>query len=54
MSQQEMAGMLGTVREVVSRSLRELKERGIIGIRENRIVVLDVTALRALAEGGIY
>jgi len=54
MSQQEMAGILGTVREVVSRSLRELKERGIIGIRENRIVVLDVTALRALAEGGIY
>jgi CRP-like cAMP-binding protein len=53
-SQQDMAGILGTVREVVSRSLKELKERGIIGVRQNRIVILDVNALRALAEGGIY
>lgn len=53
LSQQDMAGILGTVREVVSRSLKDLKERGIIGIKQNRIVILDVNALHLIAEGGI-
>jgi len=41
MTQQEMAARLGTVREVVSRALRALEDRGVIRIQRHRIVILD-------------
>ncbi len=46
LTQQEMAAMVGTVREMVSRSLRELEERGIIRIDRHRIVILNKEALK--------
>ena len=54
LSQQEMAGILGTVREVVARSIRVLKESGIIGEKQNRIVIMDIKSLRTVAEGGLF
>ncbi len=48
LTQQEMAAMVGTVREVVSRSLRALEEEGAIRVDRNRIVVLDREALEAM------
>ena len=45
LTQQEMAAMVGTVREMVSRSLKLLEERGIIRIDRHRIVILDKKVL---------
>jgi CRP/FNR family transcriptional regulator, dissimilatory nitrate respiration regulator len=51
-TQQELAEELGTVREVVVRALRTLREEGIIAAeRRNRFRVLDSERLRALAGG---
>ena len=49
LSQQEMAAMVGTVREMASRSLRELEERGVIRMDRHRIVILDKKALEKVA-----
>jgi CRP/FNR family cyclic AMP-dependent transcriptional regulator len=48
-SQQELAEAVGTVREVVVRSLRELRQDGVLATRRSRIVILDPE--RLLAEG---
>lgn len=40
-TQQEMASMIGTVREIVSRSLRELEETGAISLRRNQIIIAN-------------
>ncbi|MBI4303151.1 MAG: Crp/Fnr family transcriptional regulator [Chloroflexi bacterium] len=40
-TQQEMASMIGTVRELVSRSLRELEEMDAISLNRNQIVITD-------------
>ncbi len=48
LTQQEMAAMVGTVREVVSRSLRVLEDEGAIRLDRNRVVVLDRDALEAM------
>lgn len=40
-TQQEMASMIGTVREMVSRSLRELETMGAISLRHNQIIITD-------------
>lgn len=46
-----VAEELGTVREVLGRNLRTLRDRGLITIDENGgIVIVDPTGLRALAE----
>ena len=50
LTQEEMASRLGTVREVVGRSLRALAAEGIIEFQRNRIVVLDRARLEAEAE----
>ncbi|MGQ9731426.1 MAG: Crp/Fnr family transcriptional regulator [Candidatus Zipacnadales bacterium] len=46
LTQEEMAARLGTVREMVGRSLRSLEDEGLIRIERHRIVLLDVDGLR--------
>lgn len=46
-SQQDLADMLGTARETVSRSLSVLAEQGLIAVRRNRIEILDAKELES-------
>lgn len=41
LTQQEMAARLGTVREMIGRSLKQLESRGLIKTERGRIVILD-------------
>jgi CRP/FNR family transcriptional regulator len=50
LTQDEMASRLGTVREVVGRSLRSLTAAGIIEIDRHRIIILDPDRLADEAE----
>ncbi len=50
LTQQEMAAMAGTAREVVGRSLKSLKERGAIRLEHHRIVITDKEALKDMVE----
>jgi CRP/FNR family transcriptional regulator len=45
-TQEQLAARLGTVREVVSRSLRELEKSGAIRIEDRQIQILDGNVLR--------
>jgi CRP/FNR family transcriptional regulator, cyclic AMP receptor protein len=47
LSQQELAGQVGTVREVVARVLRELRDAGVVRTERDEIVVLDPGHLSA-------
>ena len=49
LTQQEMAAMIGTAREMVGRSLKGLEEEGAIRVERNRIVVVNQQVLRELA-----
>lgn len=49
LTQQEMAALAGTAREVVARSLKELEMAGAIAMRQGRVVVLDRERLHLLA-----
>jgi CRP/FNR family cyclic AMP-dependent transcriptional regulator len=49
LTQQEMAAMIGTAREMVGRSLKSLEEDGMIKIDRHRIIVADIDALKATA-----
>ena len=49
LTQQEMAAMIGTAREMVGRSFRTLEEEGAIRIERNRIVITDKAALKRIA-----
>lgn len=49
MTQHEMATSLGTVREVVARTLADFQDRGWLRLERGRIEILDVEALRELA-----
>lgn len=51
-SHQEVADDLGSVREIVSRLLKQLEEQGWIRLGRERIEVLDPNALIRLAQGG--
>lgn len=53
LTQQEMAAMAGTVREVVARSLRTLEEEGAIRLDRNRIVITDKPALMEMVEPSV-
>jgi len=46
LTQQEMAAMAGTVREVVGRSLKALEEEGAIRLERHRVVITDKEALK--------
>lgn len=48
LTQQEMAALAGTAREVVGRSLKELEAAGAIEMRQGRAVVLNRERLRLL------
>ena len=50
LTQQEMAAMAGTAREVVGRSLKGLEERGVIKLDRHRIIIADKEALRKIME----
>jgi CRP/FNR family cyclic AMP-dependent transcriptional regulator len=49
LTQQEMAAMIGTAREMVGRSFRILEEEGAIRMEHNRIVITDKAALKRIA-----
>ena len=50
LTQQEMAAMAGTVREVVARSLKALEEEGVIKLDHHRILIPDKEALKQIVE----
>jgi CRP/FNR family transcriptional regulator, cyclic AMP receptor protein len=50
LTQQDMAAMAGTVREVVGRSLKALEEEGIIRLDHHRIIITDREALKKIIE----
>ncbi len=50
LTQQEMAAMAGTAREVVGRSLKALEEGGAIRLDRHRIVITSKEALKEMAE----
>lgn len=49
LTQQEMAALAGTAREMIGRSLKELEYEGIIRLDRHRIVISDKEALRRIA-----
>lgn len=49
LTQQEMAAMAGTAREVVARSLKALEEEGTISLNRHRIIIRDRESLQATA-----
>ena len=49
LTQQEMAAMAGTAREMIGRSLKDLEEEGMIKMDRHRIVITDKEALQRLA-----
>ncbi|MDY6917567.1 MAG: Crp/Fnr family transcriptional regulator [Chloroflexota bacterium] len=50
LTQQEMAAMAGTVREVVGRALKALEDEGMIRIDRHRIAITDRRALEDMVE----
>lgn len=49
MTQQEMAAIVGTAREMVGRTLHDFQSAGIIELRSGRVVVRDPERLRVIA-----
>lgn len=49
LTQQEMAAIVGTAREMVGRALHEFQADGIIDLRRGHVVVIDHERLRAVA-----
>jgi CRP/FNR family transcriptional regulator len=50
LTQQEMAAMVGSVREVVARSLKALEAEGVIRLERHRIRITDKKTLEAIVE----
>lgn len=48
MTQQDLASLVGSVREVVSRALKVMEDDGIVQIRRKDILICDIDALRAM------
>jgi len=49
LTQQEMAAMAGTAREMIGRSLKALEEGGTVRLERHRIVIRDKEALKEIA-----
>jgi CRP-like cAMP-binding protein len=49
LTQQEIAAVIGTAREMVGRSLKNLEEEGAIKMERNRIIITNKEALREIA-----
>ncbi len=52
-TQSQLAARLGTVRELVARSLSQLEDAGVIARQRSRITILDPVRLAALARGDL-
>lgn len=52
-TQDQLAARLGTVREVVARSLRELQRSGAIKVRQRQIEILDERVLRTWSQNPV-
>ncbi len=50
LTQQEMAAMAGSAREVVGRSLKALEEEGLIKLNRQKVTITDKEALREMVE----
>jgi CRP/FNR family transcriptional regulator len=50
LTQQEMAAMAGTAREIVGRSLKALEKQGAIKLDRHRIIITDKEALQKIME----
>jgi len=53
LTQQEMAAMAGTAREVVGRSLKSLEAKGTLRFDRHRIVITDKKALQKMVEASL-
>lgn len=53
LTQQDMASMIGTCREVVNRSLKVMEEKGAIRLRRHRIIVLNKEILSDMAKATV-
>jgi CRP/FNR family transcriptional regulator len=51
-SHQDIAQELGSVREIVSRLLKQFEDQNLVRLRRERIEVLDPLGLKKIAEGG--
>jgi len=52
LTQRDMAAIAGTAREVVSRSLKFLEDKGLIEMRRQQIVIKNVNGLKQMVEPG--
>jgi CRP/FNR family transcriptional regulator len=50
LTQQEMAAMAGSAREVVGRSLKSLEEDGLIKLNRHKVTITNIDALREMVE----
>jgi CRP-like cAMP-binding protein len=50
LTQQQMATMIGTVREMIGRALKDLELAGAIRMERHRIVVVDIKSLEEMSE----
>jgi CRP-like cAMP-binding protein len=53
LTQQDMASMIGTCREVVNRSLKIMEEKGAIRLKRHRVIVLDKSILTDMAKATV-
>ncbi len=53
LTQQEMAALAGSAREVVGRSLKSLEEDGVIRLERHRIVIANKDALREMVDSPV-
>jgi len=51
LTQQELADMIGTSRETLATTVASLRERRVIDMHNQRVVILDLPRVRDLAEG---
>jgi CRP-like cAMP-binding protein len=53
MTEPDLAAQTGMTRETISREIRKLKEKGIIQILKNKLVITDLSALEADVHEGV-
>ena len=51
LTQQELADMIGTSRETLATTVASLRERRVLDMHNQRVVILDLPRVRELAEG---
>ena len=53
LTQQDMAAMAGTAREMISRSLKSLEDEGVIRLDRHRIIITNKEALKQRVEASL-